>query len=119
MRVNGTMFSTGRRQPVSPRPARAKLEAMILTKCRRVTGSSNSLAPAGNSLSTHSRNSGVAATSSRLRQYFGPVSGCGHGGGIVFIYDTQSTIGADAHSNHAQTFFHPPPQIPGAAANPS
>src|SRR5688500_8931575 len=59
---------------------------MIFTKCRRVTGSaSNSLAPAGNSRSTNSRNSGVSARSSRLRQYRFPVSGSGHTGGTVFM----------------------------------
>src|SRR5687767_16037654 len=86
MRENGTICSYGRRQPVSPTPASAKLEAMILTKFRRETPSSNSLAPAGNSRSNQVRNSGVSATSSRLRQYFVLLSVCGQGGGIVFIY---------------------------------
>src|SRR5687768_6742413 len=118
MRVKGTIFSTGRRQPVNPRPASAKLEAMILTKLRRVTGSASSLAPAGNSRSTHSRNSGVAAISSRLRQYFGPVSGYGQGGGIVFIDDTRSRIAEDAHSNHARISFHLRWRNLSAAASP-
>ena len=47
---------------------------MIFIKCRRVTGSLSSLAPAGNSRSTHCRNSGVPASSSRLRQYLGPLA---------------------------------------------
>src|SRR3954464_14010886 len=106
MRVKATMFSTGRRQPVKPRPAKAKLEAITFTKFRRVTGSINSLAPGGNSRSTHSWNSGVAATSSRLRQYFGPVSGYGHFGGIVFIYDTPSRIAKGAHSSAAPAPAH-------------
>src|SRR6266852_9746270 len=45
---------------------------MIFTKCRRETGSFHSLAPSGNSRSTHCRNSGVSANSSRLRQYVRP-----------------------------------------------
>src|SRR6187455_3332093 len=106
MRVKGTIFSTGLRQPVRPTPANAKLDAMIFMNVRRVEASAaNSLAPDGNSRPSHSRNSGVSATSSRLRQYFGPVSGCGHGGGIVFIYDTQSRIAADARSSAAPARF--------------
>ena len=85
------------------------------TKLRRETPSSNSLAPTGNSRSSHSRNSGVSATSSRLRQYFGPVSGCGQGGGIVFIYDTRSMIAADARSSAAPARFR---QNSSAVASP-
>jgi hypothetical protein len=62
------MFDTGRRQPVSPTPASRNEADMIFMKCRRVTGSLISGAPAGNSFSTHCRNSGVSASSSRLRQ---------------------------------------------------
>src|ERR1043165_2519888 len=79
------MYTTGRRQPVNPTPANAKLEAMSFTKFRRETPSGDSLSPSRNSRSSHSRNSGVSATSSRLRQYFGPVSGYGQVGGIVLL----------------------------------
>src|SRR3569833_739805 len=100
MRVKGTIFSTGRRQPVSPTPASAKLEAMIFTKLRRETPSSSSLAFAGNSRSSHVRNSGVSETSSRLRQYFGPVSGGGQVGGIVLLIGLSVARGTRLRSMH-------------------
>src|SRR5437016_4843041 len=81
------MRCSGLRQPLParPRPASMNEADMILTKCRRETGSVHSLAPAGNSRSTHCRNSAVSANCSRLRQYLRPVSGSGQDGGIVFI----------------------------------
>src|SRR5688572_18846283 len=63
---------------------------MILTKCRLETGSLNSLAPSGNSRSSHCLNSGVPSTWSRLRQYWRPVAGVGSFGGIVFILTERS-----------------------------
>src|SRR6266446_5180450 len=65
---------------------------MILTKCRREAGSAHSLASGGNSRSTHCRNSGVSAKSSRLRQYLRPDSGSGHVGGMVFILWSGSSV---------------------------
>src|ERR1700677_3671167 len=99
MWANGYIFSTGRRQPVAPRPASRKEADMILTKARRENGSVNSLAPEGNSRSTHWRNSGVSASWSKLRQYFGPVSGSGQAGGIVFIGDRWNNFAATGHSS--------------------
>ena len=48
--------------PSRPSPASRNEADMTLTKLRRDTGSFNSLAPAGNSRSTHWRNSGVSAS---------------------------------------------------------
>src|SRR6185437_6453852 len=86
-------------------PASANEADMIFTKCRRVTGSDHSLAPVGNSRSNHWRNSGLAANSSRLRQYWRPVSGSGHFGGIVLLIDdTWSRFAWIQPSTHAWLF---------------
>ena len=74
--VNGTRCISGRRQPARPIPASAVDAPMIFMKCRRDTSPPlNSAAPCGNSRSSAAANSGVAASSSRLRQYFLPPCG--------------------------------------------
>ncbi len=61
-------FWSGRRQPgMVAAPARATEAAISFTNVRREPASS-SLAPLGNSRSTHSRNSGCPLNSSTLRQ---------------------------------------------------
>ena len=74
---------------------------MIFMKCRLVSGSSSSPAPAGNSFSTHCRNSGVSANSSRLRQYCGPVFGFEFVEGIAFIGGRRSSFAGIAPSSRA------------------
>src|SRR4051812_24471324 len=54
-------------------PASATDAAAILKKLRRSSPSSHSEAPSGNSRCSISRNCGVSATSSRLRQYCCPL----------------------------------------------
>src|SRR3954452_20169110 len=97
------MCSTGLRQPVTPTPASRKDADMILTKFRRETGSLHSPAAEGNSRSTQLLNSGVSASWSKLRQYFGPMSGSGQGGGIVFIGGRQSNFAKTRLSSRERT----------------
>src|ERR1043166_2504529 len=72
------MCISGLRQLVGPTPASAIDAPISFRKSRRDHSSSlSSEAPAGNSRSSHSRNSGVSLSSCKLRQYFLPVSGSG------------------------------------------
>src|ERR1044072_4906782 len=70
----GTIFSGGwKTQPLNP--ANARDAPISLMNVRRSTGECHSSACCGNSRSTNSRNTGVSASSSRLRQYFFPPRG--------------------------------------------
>src|SRR6266550_9023993 len=109
MLPNGRIFCSGRRHPLParPNPPSRNDADMILTKCRRETGSAHSLASGGNSRSTHCRNSGVSDNSSRLRQYLRPDLGSGHVGGIVFILWSGSSV---ARRTRLQRLNLPVPQ---------
>ena len=78
--VKGTKCISGLRQLFNPKPASAIEAPINLRKLRRDTSSPvSSAAPAGNSRSNQSRNSGVSLNSPRLRQYCFPVcdgAGC-------------------------------------------
>ena len=71
---------------------------MILSIVRRELPSSTAAASSGNSRSTHWRNSGVSASWSRLRQYWGPVAGAGFAAGVLFSVMLTKLIG-DTPSN--------------------
>ena len=93
--------------PASPTPPRANEAAMIFRKWRRSTPSRDE-APSGNSRSSWALNPGVAASSSRLRQYRGPLSSRLDAGGwtiLRFIDGSRSRFAGDSRSSRAQTSF--------------
>src|SRR3984957_690114 len=71
-RTYGTISATGILVQPAP-PARARDAPINCRNPRRETASSHSDAPLGNSRCIISRNSGEPASSSRLRQYSGPL----------------------------------------------
>ena len=80
-------------QPARPMPPSANEAAISFRKFRR-SPLSNSAAPCGNSRSSCARKPGVSASSSRLRQYFGPLSSRAEASGwenLRFIDGNQSS----------------------------